>query len=110
MLGLEERNEPPKAPRDALTVKNREPQRQAQRNHMKTVLAWISRQRFSLSLEPKPIQLEGRLSWAMLPQSMACSLAARTMALTRVKRTPRMSRGSMMMGRASEEKKAAARP
>jgi len=53
MLGLPERRKPPPSPpRESLMVKKRQTLKQAQRNHMKAVLAWISRQRFSSLLEP----------------------------------------------------------
>lgn len=112
MFGLPEREEPrrPPPPRASLTVKNRETQKQAQRNHMKAVLAWISRHRFSLSEEPQPIQLLERPAFLRLPQLGAPSLAAKTMALIKVKRVARPSRTRRTMTMLRLEMMAAATP
>ena len=100
----------PSPPLDWVKAKNKQPQKVAKRNHMKTRLAWISRQRFSLLDEPNAIQLLGRLLASMLPQSMARSLAESTMASMKVSNTARMSRGRMRKVKKSDGTKAATMP
>lgn len=105
MLGREDGNEPRKSLRASLTVKNKLPDTQAKRNHMKTLAAWISRHFFESLLEPSAIQSPGMPLSLMLPQSTTRSLAASTMAPMNAKRTVRASKGSCIVGRARAEMK-----
>lgn len=91
-------------------VKNRLPDTQANRNHMNVVLACSRRQRPSSLAEPHAIQSDGRALGLISPQLTTRSLAARTIAPMKVKRTAMPSSGSCISGLSRAETKKPRRP
>lgn len=98
MDGREDGNEPWNSLRASLTVKNVLPLMHMKRNHMKTVPAWISRQRFESSSEPQAIQSPGMLLALMLAQLTTCSLAASITAAMKENSAVRPSNGTWTTG------------